>query len=123
MSPGRGGVHERWEGRRSVANAERSAGGNVGTRMAATRVLLWLVVALLAVRQMAVVLRRPGERLIELDTWIGDDGVLHVAGSLYDSGRFTGTLEEFQTERGGLRVRFLRATRTAALRRAPNFRS
>ncbi|HEY9438075.1 MAG TPA: glycosyltransferase family 87 protein, partial [Streptomyces sp.] len=59
--------------------------------MAATRVLLWLVVALLAVRQMAVVLRRPGERLIELDTWIGDDGVLHVAGSLYDSGRFTGT--------------------------------
>ena len=91
MSPGRGGVHERWEGRRSVANAERSAGGNVGTRMAAARVLLWLVVALLAVRQMAVVLRRPGERLIELDTWIGDDGVLHVAGSLYDSGRFTGT--------------------------------
>ena len=34
------------------------------------------------------------------------------------AGRFTGTLEQFQTERGGLRVRFLRATRTAALRRA-----
>ena len=32
--------------------------------------------------------------------------------------RFAGTLEQFQTERGGLRVRLLRATRTAALRRA-----
>jgi len=34
------------------------------------------------------------------------------------SGRFTGTLEDFQTRRGGLRVRLLRATRTAALGRA-----
>jgi glycosyltransferase involved in cell wall biosynthesis len=34
------------------------------------------------------------------------------------AGRFAGTLEEFQTERGGVHVRFLRATRTAALRRA-----
>jgi glycosyltransferase involved in cell wall biosynthesis len=34
------------------------------------------------------------------------------------AGRFDGTLEEFQVHRGGLRVRFLRATRTAALRRA-----
>ena len=34
------------------------------------------------------------------------------------SGRFDGTLEEFQEHRGGLRVRALRATRTAALRRA-----
>jgi len=34
------------------------------------------------------------------------------------SGRFEGTLEEFQRRRGGLRVRFLRFTRTAALRRA-----
>jgi glycosyltransferase involved in cell wall biosynthesis len=34
------------------------------------------------------------------------------------SGRFAGTLEEFQAHRGGLRARFLRATRTAALRRA-----
>jgi glycosyltransferase involved in cell wall biosynthesis len=32
--------------------------------------------------------------------------------------RFAGTLEEFQRHRGGLRVRLLRATRTAALRRA-----
>ncbi|MFI9624514.1 bifunctional glycosyltransferase 87/phosphatase PAP2 family protein [Streptomyces sp. NPDC052042] len=54
--------------------------------------MLWLVVAALAVRQMAVVLRRPpGERLTDLETWIGERGVLHVAGSLYDNDRFTGT--------------------------------
>ena len=34
------------------------------------------------------------------------------------SGRFAGTLEDFQRLPGGLRVRLLRATRTAALRRA-----
>ncbi len=34
------------------------------------------------------------------------------------SGRFAGTLADFQRARGGLRVRLLRATRTAALRRA-----
>jgi len=34
------------------------------------------------------------------------------------TGRFAGTLADFQAARGGLRVRFLRATRTAALRRA-----
>ncbi len=34
------------------------------------------------------------------------------------SGRFAGTLEEFQRTRGGLRVRLLRRTRDAALRRA-----
>ncbi|MFJ7946040.1 bifunctional glycosyltransferase 87/phosphatase PAP2 family protein [Streptomyces sp. NPDC096354] len=54
--------------------------------------MLWLVVALLAGRQMAVVLRQPpGERLTDLETWIGENGVLHVPGSLYDSDRFTGT--------------------------------
>ncbi|MGQ4485606.1 bifunctional glycosyltransferase 87/phosphatase PAP2 family protein [Streptomyces sp. SAS_281] len=54
--------------------------------------MLWLVVAALAVRQMAVVLRQPpGERLTDLETWIGDNGVLHVPGSLYDADRFTGT--------------------------------
>jgi glycosyltransferase involved in cell wall biosynthesis len=45
-----------------------------------------------------------------------------VADEVYErerrAGRFAGTLEQFQTERGGLRVRLLRATRTAALRRA-----
>lgn len=41
---------------------------------------------------MAVVLRQPpGERLTDLETWIGENGVLHVTGSLYDSDRFTGT--------------------------------
>ncbi|NED16232.1 bifunctional glycosyltransferase 87/phosphatase PAP2 family protein [Streptomyces sp. SID9124] len=54
--------------------------------------MLWLVVAALAVRQMAVVLRQPpGERLTDLETWIGENGVLHVNGSLYDTDRFTGT--------------------------------
>nr|WSW71564.1 phosphatase PAP2 family protein [Streptomyces sp. NBC_00995] len=54
--------------------------------------MLWLVVAALAVRQMAVVVRQPpGERLTDLETWIGENGVLHVTGSLYDTDRFTGT--------------------------------
>ncbi|MFF1835015.1 bifunctional glycosyltransferase 87/phosphatase PAP2 family protein [Streptomyces sp. NPDC058231] len=63
-----------------------------GARTGAARAALWLVVALLAGRQMAVVLRQPpGERLTDLETWIGANGVLHVTGSLYDSDRFTGT--------------------------------
>jgi hypothetical protein len=46
----------------------------------------------LAVRQVAVVLATPrGERLTDLETWVGPNGVLHVNGSLYDSTRFTGT--------------------------------
>ncbi|MFD3970547.1 phosphatase PAP2 family protein [Streptomyces cyaneofuscatus] len=91
---------ERWEGRRSVTNADHSVRGgavadamtNTETRAGLTRVLLWVIVTVLAVRQMAVVLRQPpGERLTDLETWIGENGVLHVTGSLYDSGRFTGT--------------------------------
>ncbi|XMN09385.1 bifunctional glycosyltransferase 87/phosphatase PAP2 family protein [Streptomyces griseobrunneus] len=87
---------DRWEGRRSVTNADHSVRGDAvadaETRTGLTRALLWLVVAVLAVRQMAVVLRQPpGERLTDLETWIGENGVLHVTGSLYDSGRFTGT--------------------------------
>ncbi|MFD8692419.1 bifunctional glycosyltransferase 87/phosphatase PAP2 family protein [Streptomyces sp. NPDC059651] len=63
-----------------------------GARTGAARAVLWLVVAALAVRQMAVVLRQPpGERLTDLETWIGENGVLHVTGSLYDTDRFTGT--------------------------------
>ncbi len=70
--------------------------GNVatdpGARAAAVRAALWVLVAALAVRQVAVVLRRPpGERLTDLETWTGEDGFLHVAGSLYDPGRFTGS--------------------------------
>ncbi|WP_335932100.1 bifunctional glycosyltransferase 87/phosphatase PAP2 family protein [Streptomyces sp. PTD5-9] len=63
-----------------------------GARTGAVRALLWLIVAALAVRQTAAVLGRPpGERFIDLDTWTGENGVLHVTGSLYDNDRFTGT--------------------------------
>ncbi|APS21860.1 membrane protein [Streptomyces sp. Tue 6075] len=68
------------------------AAADAGARTGLTRALLWLVVAALAVRQVVVVLRQPpGERLLDLETWIGENGVLHLTGSLYDSGRFTGT--------------------------------
>ncbi|MFF3684423.1 bifunctional glycosyltransferase 87/phosphatase PAP2 family protein [Streptomyces sp. NPDC002187] len=60
--------------------------------MGAARAALWLVAAVLAVRQTAAVLRQPpGERLTDLETWIGENGVLKVTGSLYDADRFTGT--------------------------------
>ncbi|MEV8479318.1 bifunctional glycosyltransferase 87/phosphatase PAP2 family protein [Streptomyces sp. NPDC051173] len=53
---------------------------------------LWLLAGVLAVRQAAVVLRLPPERrLTDLERWIGDNGVLHVKGSLYDTDKFTGT--------------------------------
>ncbi|MEW2397133.1 bifunctional glycosyltransferase 87/phosphatase PAP2 family protein [Streptomyces sp. NPDC046862] len=62
------------------------------TKLGAVRVMLWLVAAVLALREIAVVLRTPrGDRLTDLETWVGPDGVLHVKGSLYDSDRFTGT--------------------------------
>ncbi|MES5821446.1 bifunctional glycosyltransferase 87/phosphatase PAP2 family protein [Streptomyces sp. RG80] len=61
-------------------------------RLRAARLGLWLIAAILAVRQVAVVLSTPeGERLTDLETWVGPDGVLHVTGSLYDSTLFTGT--------------------------------
>ncbi|MFJ9677107.1 bifunctional glycosyltransferase 87/phosphatase PAP2 family protein [Streptomyces sp. NPDC101194] len=63
-----------------------------GARTRAARALLWIVVAALAVRQAVVVLRQPPEeRLTDLETWTGENGVLHVTGSLYDTDRFTGT--------------------------------
>ncbi|GAA3370956.1 bifunctional glycosyltransferase 87/phosphatase PAP2 family protein [Streptomyces sannanensis] len=76
-----------------MVNAERGGReGVVGTRTEAARTALWFVVAVLAVRQMAVVLRLPpGERLTDLGTWTGENGVLHVTGSLYDTDSFTGT--------------------------------
>ncbi|MGW3727783.1 bifunctional glycosyltransferase 87/phosphatase PAP2 family protein [Streptomyces sp. NPDC000851] len=85
-----------------MANAEHTgrpggafgaaAVGTAGARQRAARLGLWLVAAILAVRQLAVVLSTPrGERLTDLETWVGPDGVLHVEGSLYDSTRFTGT--------------------------------
>ncbi|MDX3384423.1 bifunctional glycosyltransferase 87/phosphatase PAP2 family protein [Streptomyces niveiscabiei] len=61
-------------------------------RLRAARIGLWLLVAVLAVRQVAAVLSTPrGERLTDLETWVGQNGVLHVNGSLYDSTQFTGT--------------------------------
>ncbi|WP_446749934.1 bifunctional glycosyltransferase 87/phosphatase PAP2 family protein [Streptomyces sp. AmelKG-E11A] len=67
-------------------------GDTVNPRIGAMRVGLWLMAALLAVRQITVVLRQPpGERLTDLGTWTGPGGVLHVPGSLYDAAQFTGT--------------------------------
>ncbi|GCB49824.1 bifunctional glycosyltransferase 87/phosphatase PAP2 family protein [Streptomyces sp. NL15-2K] len=85
-----------------MANAEHSgrpaeafgatAVGATQARLRLARLGLWLVAAVLAVRQVAVVLSTPrGERLTDLETWVGPNGVLHVNGSLYDSTRFTGT--------------------------------
>ncbi|MGW2524750.1 bifunctional glycosyltransferase 87/phosphatase PAP2 family protein [Streptomyces sp. NPDC001617] len=69
-----------------------TAVGGVRGRLRAARLGLWLVAAVLAVRQVAVVLSTPrGERLTDLETWVGPNGVLHVKGSLYDSTQFTGT--------------------------------
>ncbi|MCX5114557.1 phosphatase PAP2 family protein [Streptomyces sp. NBC_00378] len=77
-----------------MANAEHSVRGDpaTGARTGAARVLLWLVVAALAVRQMAVVIGQPpAERLTDLTAWLSGKSVLRVPGSLYDSDRFTGT--------------------------------
>ncbi|MFF3242246.1 bifunctional glycosyltransferase 87/phosphatase PAP2 family protein [Streptomyces sp. NPDC002870] len=77
-----------------MANAEHSVRGSAttDTRTGAARAALWLVAAVLAIRQAAAVLRQPpGERLTDLETWIGENGVLHVKGSLYDADKFTGT--------------------------------
>ncbi|MFG3003849.1 bifunctional glycosyltransferase 87/phosphatase PAP2 family protein [Streptomyces calvus] len=85
-----------------MANAEHSgrpaeafgatAVGGTRARLRLARLGLWLLAAVLAVRQITVVLTTPrGERLTDLETWVGPEGVLHVSGSLYDSTRFTGT--------------------------------
>ncbi|MET8077553.1 bifunctional glycosyltransferase 87/phosphatase PAP2 family protein [Streptomyces sp. NPDC005303] len=75
-----------------MANAEHSGATEIQARLRAARLVLWLVAAVLALREVAVVLRTPrGERLTDLETWVGPDGVLHVKGSLYDSTQFTGT--------------------------------
>ncbi|MFF9058012.1 bifunctional glycosyltransferase 87/phosphatase PAP2 family protein [Streptomyces sp. NPDC101213] len=79
-------------GGRSAEPLGASAAGTARARPRLARLGLWLVAALLAVRQVAVVLGTPrGERLTDLETWVGPEGVLHVNGSLYDSTRFTGT--------------------------------
>ncbi|MFE0253231.1 phosphatase PAP2 family protein [Streptomyces sp. NPDC059010] len=79
-------------GRSAEALGGATAVGAVRARLRVTLLGLWTVVAILAVRQVAVVLGTPrGERLTDLETWVGPDGVLHVKGSLYDSTQFTGT--------------------------------
>ncbi|EPD58692.1 bifunctional glycosyltransferase 87/phosphatase PAP2 family protein [Streptomyces sp. HGB0020] len=78
-------------GRPAKAFGATAVGGARG-RLRAARLGLWLVAAVLVVRQVAVVLSTPrGERLTDLETWVGPNGVLHVKGSLYDSTQFTGT--------------------------------
>ncbi|WP_329598697.1 phosphatase PAP2 family protein [Streptomyces pseudovenezuelae] len=75
-----------------MANAEHSGATEIQARLRVARLALWLVAAVLALREVAVVLSTPrGERLTDLETWVGPDGVLHVKGSLYDSTQFTGT--------------------------------
>ena len=79
-------------GGRPAEGFEATAAGGARARLRAVRLVLWLIAALLAARQVAVVLATPrGERLTDLETWVGPNGVLHVNGSLYDSTRFTGT--------------------------------
>ncbi|MEU1274660.1 bifunctional glycosyltransferase 87/phosphatase PAP2 family protein [Streptomyces sp. NPDC005799] len=79
-------------GGRPAEAFKATAAEAVRGRLRAARLGLWLVAAVLAVRQMAVVLSTPrGERLTDLETWVGPNGVLHVKGSLYDSTQFTGT--------------------------------
>ncbi|WP_425572926.1 bifunctional glycosyltransferase 87/phosphatase PAP2 family protein [Streptomyces blastmyceticus] len=78
-----------------MANAQRGGLGSLpgaGSRTVLALAALWLLAGILAVRQAAVVLRLPPERrLTDLERWIGDNGVLHVKGSLYDTDKFTGT--------------------------------
>ncbi|MGW1144771.1 bifunctional glycosyltransferase 87/phosphatase PAP2 family protein [Streptomyces sp. NPDC002454] len=75
-----------------LARPGGSPASAVDPRTAAVRVGLWLMAALLAARQVTVILRQPpGERLTDLETWIGPSGVLHAPGSLYDSDQFSGT--------------------------------
>lgn len=77
-----------------MANAEHSvhSSATADSRIGAARAALWLFAAVLAVRQTAAVLTSPpAERLTDLGTWTGENGVLDVPGSLYDEDRFTGT--------------------------------
>ncbi|MFR9794719.1 bifunctional glycosyltransferase 87/phosphatase PAP2 family protein [Streptomyces sp. MS06] len=79
-------------GGRPAEALQATASGTATTRLHATRLLLWLLAAVLAAREVAVVVTSPrGERLTDLETWVGPHGVLHVNGSLYASSSFTGT--------------------------------
>ncbi|MFE9880259.1 bifunctional glycosyltransferase 87/phosphatase PAP2 family protein [Streptomyces sp. NPDC005784] len=75
-----------------AGNAFAGVAETARARLRALRVGLWVIAAILAVRQVAAVLSTPkADRLTDLETWVGPNGVLHVKGSLYDSTRFTGT--------------------------------
>ncbi|WP_328555797.1 bifunctional glycosyltransferase 87/phosphatase PAP2 family protein [Streptomyces sp. NBC_00358] len=75
-----------------AGNAFVGAAQTTRARLGALRIGLWAIAAILAVRQVAAVLSTPkADRLTDLETWVGPNGVLHVKGSLYDSTRFTGT--------------------------------
>ncbi|MER5181349.1 bifunctional glycosyltransferase 87/phosphatase PAP2 family protein [Streptomyces sp. NPDC002896] len=68
------------------------APGVATARLGVARAALWVIAAVLAIRQVAAVLRLPpGQRLTDLETWTGPGGVLHVEGSLYDTDQFTGS--------------------------------
>lgn len=80
------------QARTAAGSARAAARPTRGARV--TRVILWLVAGVLAVRQAADVLRLPpGDRFAGLGSWTGPDGVLHVTGGLYEGAgaRFTGT--------------------------------
>lgn len=79
-------------GGRGAERLGATAAGGTRARLRVARLGLWLLAAVLAVRQVAAVLTTPsGERLTTLEAWVGSEGVLHVSGSLYDSTWFTGT--------------------------------
>lgn len=64
-----------------------AGGGGAGT----ARLLLWLVVAVLGVRQLVTLLRLPpGERFLDLGAWAAFGGV-QQPGELYAEGGYTGT--------------------------------
>ncbi|MFD4987305.1 bifunctional glycosyltransferase 87/phosphatase PAP2 family protein [Streptomyces sp. NPDC058374] len=63
-------------------------GGGAGT----ARLLLWLVVAVLGIRQLVALLRLPpGERFLDLEAWAAFGGVARPPGELYADGAFSGT--------------------------------
>lgn len=75
-----------------AGNAFATGARTARARLRALRAGLWVIAALLAARQVAAVLGTPrADRLTDLETWVGPEGVLHVKGSLYDSTQFTGT--------------------------------
>jgi PAP2 superfamily/Glycosyltransferase family 87 len=76
-----------------MTNADRRGSGDLLRSRTVMVLGLWLLTALLAARQAANVLRLPpDQRFTDLETWIGNNGILHFSGSLYDTkGAFTGT--------------------------------